>query len=136
MTDRTFNVNKTDNGNECRAKLFRDTIESLDVKHRFIRAGRSQSNGNVERVQGTIIQEIYRPTLINYVQPSITGLCADLDIYLTYYNDTRKHRGRLNNGATPASIITTARRDIIRILDTGPTAPDVLAAYNNIATLT
>lgn len=96
----------TDNGNEFRAQLFRNTIEGLDVKHRLIRAGRPQSNGKVERVQGTMIQELYQPTLINYVQPSITGLRKDLDAYLIYYNQTRKHRGRWNKGATPSSIIT------------------------------
>jgi hypothetical protein len=36
----------------------------------------------------------------------------------------------------PARIITTARRDIVRILDTWPTATDILGAYRNIATLT
>ncbi len=37
---------------------------------------------------------------------------------------------------TPARIISTARRDIIRILDTWPTATDILGAYQNIAALT
>lgn len=95
----------TDNGNEFRAQLFRDTIEGLDVEHRFIRAGRPQSNGKVERVQGTLVQELYQPTLIGYVEPSISGLRRDLDAYLTYYNHKRRHRGRWNKGATPASII-------------------------------
>ena len=36
----------------------------------------------------------------------------------------------------PARIITTARRDIVRILDQWPTAGDILAAYRNIAALT
>ncbi|MDK1039513.1 MAG: transposase [Actinomycetota bacterium] len=36
----------------------------------------------------------------------------------------------------PARIITTARRDIVRILDALPTAPDILAAYRTIAALT
>jgi hypothetical protein len=36
----------------------------------------------------------------------------------------------------PARIITTARRDIVRILEGWPTAHDILAAYRNIAALT
>ncbi len=36
----------------------------------------------------------------------------------------------------PARIITTARRDIVRILDAWPTAGDIIAAYQNIAALT
>jgi transposase InsO family protein len=95
----------TDNGNEFRAELFRDTIEGLGVEHRFIRAGRPQTNGKVERVQGTFVQELYQPTLIGYVTPSITGLRRDLDAYLKYYNHKRRHQGRWNKGATPASII-------------------------------
>ena len=37
---------------------------------------------------------------------------------------------------TPARIITTARRDIIRILDGWPTAGEILAAYRQRAALT
>ena len=36
----------------------------------------------------------------------------------------------------PARIITTARRDVVRILDAWPTASELLAAYTNIAALT
>jgi hypothetical protein len=37
---------------------------------------------------------------------------------------------------TPARIISTARRDVVRILDTWPTAGEILGAYRNIAALT
>lgn len=96
----------TDNGNEFRAATFRDTLEGLGVEHRFIKAGRPQTNGKAERVQGTMIQELYQPTLTNYVEPSITGLRRDLAAYLTYYNHTRRHYGRWNKGTPPATIIT------------------------------
>lgn len=96
----------TDNGNEYRSTLFRDTLNNLGGEHRFIKAGRPQTNGKAERVQGTMLEELYQPTLIGYVQPSITGLRQDLNNYLTYYNHQRRHRGRWNQGATPASIIT------------------------------
>lgn len=96
----------TDNGNEYRSTLFRDTIEGLGVEHRFIKAGRPQTNGKAERVQGTMIQELYQPALIGYTEPSITGLRRDLTNYLTYYNHHRRHYGRWNQGATPATIIT------------------------------
>ncbi len=96
----------SDNGNEFRAALFRGTLEALGVAHRFIRAGRPQSNGKVERVQRTLLEELYQPTLINYTEPSITGLRRDLDAYLAYYNHHRRHYGRWNQGATPAMIMT------------------------------
>jgi transposase InsO family protein len=102
----TWKAVTTDNGNEYRSTLFRDTIESLGVEHRFIKAGRPQTNGKAERVQGTMIQELYQPALIGYTEPSITGLRRDLTNYLTYYNHHRRHYGRWNQGATPATIIT------------------------------
>ena len=40
----------TDNGNEFRAGEFRSALTELGIIHRFIRAGRPQSNGKVERV--------------------------------------------------------------------------------------
>lgn len=95
----------TDNGNEYRARLFTDTVEGLGATHRFIRAGRPQSNGKVERVQGTLLEEFYQPTLIRYVEPSITGLRRDLTSYLNHYNWHRPHRGKWNQGKTPAHII-------------------------------
>ena len=100
-----WKASSTDNGNEFKAALFRDTLASLDVEHRFIRAGRPQSNGKVERVQRTILEECYQPALIGYVQPSITGLRQDLTNYLHYYNHQRPHQGKWNKGATPASIL-------------------------------
>ena len=95
----------TDNGNEYKAAIFGDTLESLGVEHRFIKAGRPQTNGKVERVQRTILEECYQPALIGYVEPSITGLRSDLANYLDYYNHQRRHRGKWNQGATPASIL-------------------------------
>ena len=76
------------------------------ITHRFIRAGRPQSNGKVERVQGTLLTEFYQPVLSRYVEPSITGLRRDLEDYLTYYNWQRAHSGKWNKGRTPAEIIS------------------------------
>jgi transposase InsO family protein len=100
----------TDNGNEFRAQQFRHTLADLDITHRFIRAGRPQSNGKVERVQGTLLEEFYKPVLSRYVEPSITGLRRDLGDYLTYYNWERRHSGRWNRGRTPAAIICPKER--------------------------
>ena len=84
--DWPFQAATTDNGNEYRAVQFRDTLTTLGVDHRFIRAGRPQTNGKAERVQGTLLQEFYQPTLIGYLQPSITGLRTDLNNYVHHYN--------------------------------------------------
>ncbi len=95
----------TDNGNEFRSRLFTDTLDELGIKHRFIRAGRPQSNGKVERVHRTLLEELYQPAFATYTEPSISGLRRDLTDYLTYYNWQRPHHGRWNQGQTPAAII-------------------------------
>jgi transposase InsO family protein len=95
----------TDNGNEFVAHQFTTTLDTLGVTHRRIKAGRPQSNGKVERVQRTLLEELYQPALIGYIEPSITGLRRDLDAYVTYYNWKRRHYGKWNQGATPADIM-------------------------------
>lgn len=75
----------TDNASEFRAREFRDTISRLGGEHRPIRAGRPQTNGCVERVQRTILEECWRPAFARYLIPKYTGLRHDLDRYLRYY---------------------------------------------------
>jgi len=106
----TWKTLSTDNGNEFRADQFTSTVTGLGVDHRFIRAGRPQSNGKVERAQGTLLEEFYQPALIGYAQPSITGLRRDLDRYLGYYNWQRAHHGKWNQGQPPATIIKPATK--------------------------
>jgi transposase InsO family protein len=106
----TWKAATTDNGNEYRAQLFRDTLQTLEVEHRYIKAGRPQTNGKAERVQGTLLEEFYQPTLIAYTEPSITGLRTDLNAYVHHYNWKRPHRGKWNQGKTPAQIIQPKTR--------------------------
>ena len=82
----------TDNASEYRSNVFRNTIEDLGAEHRFIRAGRPQTNGCVERVQQTILEECWKPCFARYLTPQITGLRRDLNQYLHYYNTDRAHR--------------------------------------------
>ena len=51
----------SDNGSEFRSAEFRRTVAQLGAEHRFIHAGRPQTNGCVERVQGTILDECWKP---------------------------------------------------------------------------
>jgi transposase InsO family protein len=46
-----------------RAGEFVDTLAGLGVEQRRIRAGRPQTNGHVERLQQTILEECWRPPL-------------------------------------------------------------------------
>ena len=101
----TWKKATTDNGNEYRSQQFTQTLKQLGVEHRYIKAGRPQTNGKAERVQGTLLEEFYQPTLTQYVQPSITGLRQDLNNYIHHYNWKRPHRGKWNQGKPPAQII-------------------------------
>jgi transposase InsO family protein len=103
----------TDNGSEFRAHDFRDGVAELDARQRFIRAGRPNSNGCVERVQLTILEECWRPAFARSLVPKMTALSADLDDYLLDYNFDRAHTGRLTNGRVPADIVFGAHKTSI-----------------------
>lgn len=107
----TWTTATTDRGNEFVDHRFGDTLQSLGVQHRFIAPGRPQSNGKVEQVQNTILQECWKPAFVTYTQPSIGGLRQDLDQYLTWYNWNRSHQGKWNNGQPPANIIIPNTRN-------------------------
>jgi transposase InsO family protein len=100
----------TDNGSEFRAKHFRDAVEALGARQRFIKAGRPNSNGCVERLQLTILEECWRPAFARSLVPKTTALQRDLDEYLADYNFDRAHTGRLTNGRLPADIVFGARK--------------------------
>jgi transposase InsO family protein len=50
----------TENGSEFRSQEFRRAVQANGAEQRFIRAGRPQTNGCVERVQRTILEECWR----------------------------------------------------------------------------
>ncbi len=95
----------TDRGNEFVDHRFGDTLNKLGATHRYITPGRPQSNGKVEQVHNTILQECWKPAFVTYTTPSITGLRDDLTQYLDYYNHQRPHNGKWNQGKTPTAII-------------------------------
>ena len=100
----------TDNGSEFRAEPFTAAVAGAGAKHRFIRAGRPQTNGCVERVHRTILEECWRPSFARALVPRYTALKRDLEAYLHYYNFERAHTGRRNNGRTPSELVYGARK--------------------------
>ena len=50
------------------------TVARLDVRHTKIRAGRPQTNGHVERLHRTILEECWRPAFARFLQVRFTGL--------------------------------------------------------------
>jgi transposase InsO family protein len=107
-------VSSPDNGNEFRGREFVGLLERLKVKHSRIHAGRPQTNGHVEALHKTILDECWRPAFARYIYPSFTGLRRDLDTYLDFYNSDRVHHGRLTQGQIPADIVYGARKMEVR----------------------
>lgn len=105
----------TDNGSEFRSQLFRQAASELGITHRFIHAGRPQSNGAVERVQRTVLEECWRRSFARSLVPKLTALNRDLESYLRYYNHDRIHLGRLTKGRIPADIVFGANKMRARI---------------------
>ena len=59
----------------------------------------------MERVQGTILEECWKPAFARYLTPRITGLQRELKEYLRYYNYDRTHNGRWTKGRTPDQVL-------------------------------
>jgi transposase InsO family protein len=100
----------SDNGSEFRSQVFDDAVRDLGATHTFIRAGRPATNGAVERVQRTILEECWRPAFARSLVPKLTGLTRDLAGYLSFYNEERAHTGRLTQGRTPLEVLIGARK--------------------------
>ena len=99
----------SDNASQLRSATFAQTIAALGARHTFIRAGRPQTNGCVERVQQTILEECWKPAFARYLIPKQTGLKLDLERYLRYYNTERAHTGRWTKGRTPDEVLGKAK---------------------------
>jgi transposase InsO family protein len=100
----------SDNGNEFRALPFARSLKRLGTRHTRIHAGRPQTNGHVEALHKTILDECWRPAFARYLYPRYTGLRRELDSYLHFYNHDRVHHGRLTRGRIPADIVYGARK--------------------------
>jgi transposase InsO family protein len=99
----------TDNGSEFRNHVFDAELERLGARHTLISPGRPQSNGFVERVQRTILEECWKPSFARYLVPKYMGLRRELVRYLKTYNHDRAHNGRLTRGRTPAEVLGAAK---------------------------
>jgi transposase InsO family protein len=99
----------SDNGSEFRG-AFTDTLTALGARQTRIHAGRPQTNGAVEALHKTILDECWRPAFARFLYLRFRGLKRELERYLTYYNTDRAHTGRLTRGRIPADIVYGARK--------------------------
>lgn len=99
----------TDGGGEFCNQTFRETLAALGAHHTRISPGRPQSNGFVERVQRTILEECWKPAFARYLVPKQQGLRRELERYLQLYNYDRAHNGRLTRGRIPGEVLGAAK---------------------------
>ena len=99
----------TDNGNEFGRREFGSRLPD-GVAHTRIRAGRPQTNGHVERLHRTILEECWRPAFARFLQVRYSGLKRHLRFYLHTYNYERDHHGRTTAGRCPADLVYGARK--------------------------
>jgi len=72
------------------------------IEHRTTRVKRPQSNGIVERLYRTLLDEHFRVEGRRTWFETIEEMQTVLDTYLDGYNHRRPHQGRGMNGRTPA----------------------------------
>jgi transposase InsO family protein len=100
----------TDNGSEFRGRTLKRTLAKLEVAQTKIRAGRPQTNGHVERLHRTILEDCWRPAFARYLQVRLMGLRRELEVFLDDYNWRRAHDGRNTRGRPPADLVYGARK--------------------------
>jgi transposase InsO family protein len=72
-----------------------------DIDHSRTKTKSPQTNGICERFHRTVLNEFYRVAFRKKVYRSIEELQADLDAWLSEYNESRPHQGRWCFGKTP-----------------------------------
>lgn len=102
----------TDNGAEFGTKNSKNKKEhpfermliEMEIKHRYIRPYRPQTNGKAERFWRTIEEDLFEDT--NFY--SVEEMKEELLQYLYYYNHERPHQGI--NGLSPAKFAENCLR--------------------------
>ncbi len=72
-----------------------------DIDHSRTKTKSPQTNGIVERLHKTMLNEFYRVAFRKKLYASIAELQADLDEWIRGYNEARPHQGRWCFGKTP-----------------------------------
>ena len=76
-------------------------LQLEEIEHKRTRVKRPQSNGIVERLHGTLLDEHFRVEGRRTWFETIDEMQGALDTYLIGYNTKRPHQGRAMNGRTP-----------------------------------
>lgn len=112
LTDRGTEFNGRPENHEYELYL---QIEGID--HSKTKVRHPQSNGICERLHRTMQDEFYAITFRKKLYQDLETLQADLDQWLSYYNNDRPHSGRYCFGKTPMQTfdesITLAKQKLL-----------------------
>lgn len=96
----------TDHGTEYCGRVRTHPYELFlhlnDIEHTKIRVRRPQTNGAVERLSQIIEDEFYKVAFRKKLYKTLEDMQAELDDFMTYYNNERTNQGRYCQGRTPA----------------------------------
>ena len=112
----------TDNGRKFCGKPESHPYELLlaleQIEHRNTKVSTPRTNGFVERMNRTLLDECFRVQGRQTWYIEIEEIQRDLDRFLVYYNLERTHQGYRLNGRTPAQALREALdRDELPELD-------------------
>jgi hypothetical protein len=95
-----------------------------DIEHRTTKARSPRTNGFVERMNRTLLDENFRIKGRENWYESAAQIQADLDEFLAFYNLKRTHQGYRLKGRTPAQTLRDAlsRKKLPPILPKEPAA--------------
>lgn len=98
----------SDNGREYCGRAdhhpFELFLQLEEIEHRTTRVRRPQSNGYVERLHRTLLDEHFRIMGRTKFYESVEEMQVDLNAFLQTYNEKRPHQGRDMNGRTPKQV--------------------------------
>ena len=97
----------TDGGPEFHG-AFDAACRQLGLRHTRTKPRHAWTNGFVERLQGTILQEHWRVAFRRRYFTSRAALQRSLDGFLRFYNYERSHHGYRLRGQTPATLFWSA----------------------------
>jgi len=98
----------SDNGPEYKATKFADALAEAEIKRIRIPPRSPNHNAVVERFQGTMLQECWRPAFHRRHFTSIRQLQAEADAWLTTYNHRRRNHSDYMKGQRPIDQLNKA----------------------------
>jgi len=99
----------SDNSNEFKGD-FTKTVDALKVRHTRIHAGRPQTNGHVEALHKTILDECWRPAFARYLYTRYTGLKRELEPTYASTTPTACTTADSHKDASPQTSSTVPRK--------------------------